>query len=85
MSKRIYPHLQQNNNFNLTAVGLTVLPPMASYAHDQKYGLEIRSRTLLSFKFLIHGNIRILKKTDFPLDFIPNLSHIASQICKQHD
>lgn len=84
MSKRIHPHLPQND-YNLTVGGLTVLPPMASYAHNQKYGLEIRFRTLISFKILIHGNIRISKKTDFPLDFIPNLSHITPQICKQRD
>jgi hypothetical protein len=84
MSKRIHPHLPQND-YDLTAGGLTVLPSTASYAHDQKYSLEIRFRTLLSFKILIHDNIRISKKMDFPLDFIPNLSHIASQICMQHD
>jgi len=84
MSKRIHPHLPQSD-YDLTAGGLTVLPPMASYAHDQKYDPEIRFLTLISFKILIHGNILITKKTDFPLDFISNLSHIASQICKQHD
>jgi len=84
MSKRIHPHLPQGH-YDLTAGGLTVLPSMASYAHDQKYRLEIRFRTLISFNILIHGNIRISKKTDFPLDFIPILSHIASQICKQHN
>ena len=84
MSKRIHPHLPQND-YDLTAGRLTVLPLMVSYAHDQKYGLEIKFQTIISAKFLIHGNIRISKKPDFPLDFIPNLSHIASQICKQHD
>lgn len=84
MSKRIHPHLPQND-YDPTAGGLTVLPLTASYAHDQKYGLEIRFQTLISFNIFIHDNIRISKKTDFPLDFIPDLSHIASQICKQHD
>lgn len=84
MSKWIHLPLPQNDH-DLTVGGLTVLPSMASYAQNQKHRLEIRFRTLIAFKFLIHGNIRISKKTDFPLDFISNLSHIASQICKQHN
>lgn len=84
MSKRIHPHLPQSDD-DLTACELSVLPLMASYAHDQKYGSEIRFLNLIPFKILIHSNIRISKKKDFPLDFIPDLSHIAPQICKQHN
>jgi hypothetical protein len=84
MNQRFLPHLPKND-YDPTAGCSTVLPLTASYAHDQKYDPEIRFPNVISSKILIHGNIRISKKTDFSLDFIPDLPHIASQICKQHD
>jgi len=85
MSRLIDLHLHQNPYLHSTADGVTVLPSMASCAHDQKYGLEIRFRTSCSVKIFIHVNIRITKKSDLPLDLSLILPHIAPQISKEHD